>query len=275
MEAVELPVNQFKQALAEGRLQYGLWLGLPDTTCAEICAGAGFDWLVIDAEHGPFDLRSVLAHLQTIAAYEVSSIVRPVSDDRNLLKQLLDAGVQTLLVPMVESADQAAELVRSVRYPPEGVRGLGTALARAARWNGTPGYLHKANEQICLIVQVETISAVKNLSAILEVEGVDGIFIGPSDLSASMGHVGHASHPEVVEVIGEAIRQINGANKAAGILSIDPSLTQNYIDKGASFIGVGVDTLLLAGSAKQLADSVKNRPNGSSGAGRGKPLAGY
>ncbi len=267
---MELAVNQFKQALAEGRTQYGLWLGLPDATCAEICAGAGFDWLVIDAEHGPFDLRSALTHLQAIAAYDVSPIVRPVSDDRNLLKQLLDLGAQTLLVPMIESAEQAAALVQSVRYPPAGVRGLGTALARAARWNRTPDYLRRANEQICLIVQVETISAMKNLSSTLKVEGVDGVFIGPSDLSASMGHIGNAGHPEVIEVIENAIQEIKAAGKAAGILSLDPSLTQGYIDKGASFIGVGVDTLLLANGARQLADSVKNKPVKT-----GKPAAGY
>ena len=137
---MELPVNRLKQALAAGHAQYGLWLGLPDTACAEICAGAGFDWLVVDTEHGPFDLPAVLRHLQTIAAYDVQAVVRPVSDDRNVLKQLLDTGVQSLVVPMVESAEQAAELVRSVRYPPAGIRGLGTALARAARWNRIPGY---------------------------------------------------------------------------------------------------------------------------------------
>ena len=255
---MKLPINRFKQALAEGRPQYGLWLGLPDTTCAEICAGAGFDWLVIDAEHGPFDLRSVLAHLQTIAAYNVSSIVRPVSDDRNLLKQLLDLGVQTLLVPMIESAEQAKELVRSVRYPPAGVRGLGPALARAARWNRIPGYLHKANEQVCLIVQVETIRAVRELPAILQVDGVDGVFIGPSDLSASMGHIANAGHPDVVEVIREILQKTSAAGKAAGILALDPALVQGYRDNGASIIGVGTDTLLLANGAQQLASLVKD-----------------
>ncbi len=254
---MELPINRFKQSLAGGQPQYGLWLGLPDTTCAEICAGAGFDWLVIDAEHGPFGLHSTLTHLQTIAAYDVSAIVRPVSDERNLLKQFLDAGVQTLLVPMIESAEQAAELVRSVRYPPAGVRGLGPAMARAARWNRIPDYLHKANEQICLIIQVETIRAVRELPAILEVEGVDGIFIGPSDLSASMGHIGNAGHPDVVEVILDVLQKSRAAGKAAGILAIDPALVQGYRDNGANIIGVGSDTLLLANGAEQLANSVK------------------
>ena len=255
---MELPVNRLKQALAAGHAQYGLWLGLPDTTCAEICAGAGFDWLVVDTEHGPFDLPAVLRHLQTIAAYDVQAVVRPVSDDRNVLKQLLDTGVQSLVVPMVESAEQAAELVRSVRYPPAGRRGLGTALARAARWNRVPGYLHKANEQICLLAQVETERAVQSLPGILAVEGIDGIFVGPSDLSASMGHIGNARHPDVVNVIRDVLGRTREAGKVAGILAIDPAHIQDYRDHGANMIGIGTDTLLLANSAQQLAESVKD-----------------
>lgn len=255
---MKIPVNRLKQALAAGETQYGLFLGLPDTTCAEICAGAGFDWLVVDTEHGPFDLPAVLRHLQTIAAYEVSAIVRPVSDDRNVLKQLLDTGVQSLVVPMVESAEQAVELVRSVRYPPAGVRGLGTALARAARWTRIPGYLHKANEQICLLAQVETGRAVRALPGILEVEGIDGIFVGPSDLSASMGHIGNPRHPDVVKVIREVLRAARSAGKAAGVLALDPVHIQDYRDHGANMIGIGADTLLLANSAQQLAESVRD-----------------
>ena len=258
---MELPINRLKQALEAGRTQYGLWLGLPDTTCAEICAGAGFDWLVIDSEHGPFDLPAVLSHLQAIAAYDVAAAVRPVSDDRNVLKQLLDTGAQTLVVPMVESAEQAAELVRSVRYPPAGVRGLGTSLARAARWGRIPGYLHKANEQICLIVQIETIRAVQALPGILEVDGVDGVFVGPSDLSASMGHIGNARHPDVVKVIRDVLQKTRAAGKAAGILVLDPAQAQEYRDCGANMIGIGTDTLLLANSAQRLAGSVKDEKN--------------
>lgn len=258
---MELPVNRLKQALASGRTQYGLFLGLPDTTCAEICAGAGFDWLVVDTEHGPFDLPAVLRHLQTIAAYDVQAIVRPVSDDRNVLKQLLDTGVQSLVVPMVESAEQAVELVRSVRYPPAGVRGLGTALARAARWTRIPGYLHKANDQVCLLAQVETGRAVRALPGILEVEGIDGIFVGPSDLSASMGHIGNPRHPDVVKVIREVLRATRSAGKAAGVLALDPAHIQDYRDHGANMIGIGTDTLLLANSAQQLAESVRDEKN--------------
>ncbi len=255
---MELPVNQLKQALAAGRTQYGIFLGLPDTTCAEICAGAGFDWLIVDTEHGPFDLPLTLRHLQVIAGYNVQAVVRPVSDDRNLLKQLLDTGVQSLLIPMVESVQQAQELVRSVRYPPGGVRGVGTALARAARWTSIPDYLHKANDQICLVAQVETERAVEALPGILEVDGIDGIFVGPSDLSASMGHIGNPRHPEVVKVIKEVLHKARAAGKSAGILAIEPAQIQEYREHGANMIGVGADTLLLMNSTQQLAASVRN-----------------
>ena len=258
---MELPINRLKQDLAAGRTRSGLWLGLPDTTCAEICALAGFDWLLIDTEHGPFDVPAVLSHLQTITAYDVPAVVRPLSDDRNVLKQLLDTGVQTLVVPMIESAEQAAELVRSVRYPPDGVRGLGTALARAARWNRIPGYLHKANEQVCLIAQAETRRALQALPGILEVEGIDGIFVGPSDLSASLGHIGNARHPDVVKVIRETLQKTRAAGKIAGIFALDPAHVQDYRDHGANMIGIGADTLLLANGAQQLAKSVQDEKN--------------
>lgn len=255
---MELPVNRLKQALAAGETQYGLWLGLPDTTCAEICAGAGFDWLIVDTEHGPFDLPATLGHLQTLAGYEVQAVARPVSDERNLLKQLLDTGVQSLVVPMIESAQQAQELVRSVRYPPAGVRGLGPALARAARWTRIPDYLHKANDQLCVLAQVETRRAVEALPGILEVEGIDGIFVGPSDLSASMGHIGNPRHPDVVKVIRAVLGQARMAGKAAGILVIDPAHVQDYRDHGANMIGIGTDTLLLAHSAQRLIARVRD-----------------
>lgn len=254
---MELPVNHFKRRLLAGEIQYGLWLGLPDSTSAEICATAGFDWLLIDAEHAPFDVRGVMSHLQAIEPYDCAAIVRPPSGDPALIKQLLDIGSQTLLVPMVETAEQAEELVKSVSYPPKGVRGLGTSLARAARWNRIPDYLHKANDEICLIVQVETSQAMKNLDEILKVEGVDGVFIGPSDLSASMGHIGNPAHPDVVEAIENGLATIKAAGKAAGLLAMIPDMVQAYIDKGATFVGVGVDTLCLSTATKHLADTFK------------------
>ncbi|MGD9860411.1 MAG: 4-hydroxy-2-oxoheptanedioate aldolase [Marinobacterium sp.] len=254
---MELPKNRFKQGLASGQPQYGLWLGLPDNSAAEIAAVAGFDWLLIDGEHAPFDLRTIMSHLQAMAPYDVAPIVRCVEGSTALIKQLLDIGAQTLLVPMVETAEQAEQLVQAVRYPPQGIRGLGTSLARAARWNQVPGYLKKANDEICLIVQVETANAMNNLDAILAVEGVDGVFIGPSDLSASMGYIGDAGNPVVVETINTGLNKIRAAGKYAGLLCLDPSLAQQYVEQGANFVGVGVDTMILANETRKLAQRFK------------------
>ncbi|MCJ8274311.1 MAG: aldolase/citrate lyase family protein, partial [Psychrosphaera sp.] len=203
--------------------------------------------------------------------FDVAPIVRPVQGDTALLKQLLDIGAQTLLVPMVENAQQAEQLVQAVRYPPQGIRGLGTSLARAARWNQEPGYLKQANDQICLIVQVETVAALANLAEIVAVDGVDAVFIGPSDLSASMGHLGNAGHPQVVAAVGQALRTIKAAGKYGGLLCLDPALVATYIEQGASFVGVGVDTLILAQGAKQLVKTFKNGNQSQDD----KPQAGY
>jgi 4-hydroxy-2-oxoheptanedioate aldolase len=260
---MELTRNRFKQALASGNTQYGLWLGLPDTSVAEITAGAGFDWLLIDHEHGPFELRDIMRHLQAVAPYNVAPLVRPVDGNPALLKKLLDMGVQTFLVPMVDDAAQAEALVQALRYPPAGKRGLGTSMARAAHWNQVPGYLQQANDEICLIVQVETASAMANLEAIVAVDGVDAVFIGPSDLSASMGHIGKAGHPEVVQAINRGLQTITAAGKYAGMLCMDPDQVTGYADRGASFIGVGVDTVLLSQGAHQLARTFKGGGDGA------------
>jgi 4-hydroxy-2-oxoheptanedioate aldolase len=183
--------------------------------------------------------------------------VRCVEGNTALLKQLLDIGVQTLLVPMVETAEQAAQLVKAVRYPPQGIRGLGTSLARAARWNQVSDYLKKANDEICLIVQVETASAMENLDAILQVDGVDGVFIGPSDLSASMGYIGDAGNPVVVDAVNTGLNKIRDAGKYAGLLCLDPSLAESYVKQGADFVGVGVDTMILANETRKLAQRFK------------------
>jgi 4-hydroxy-2-oxoheptanedioate aldolase len=254
---MDLPLNEFKRALKSGKPQYGLWLGLADSTCAEICAGAGFDWLLIDTEHAPYSERDVLTHLQAIAPYNIPALVRPVEGNTALLKRLLDVGAQTLLVPMVDSAEQAEQLVQAVRYPPQGIRGLGTSMARAARWNRVGDYLHNANNEICLIVQAESVTAMENLPDIVAVEGVDAVFIGPSDLSASMGHIGNPGHPDVVAAIETGFETIIGAGKAAGVLAVDTALAQAYVKKGASFVGVGVDAALLANATKQLASQFK------------------
>lgn len=192
---MDMPINRFKQRLQRGETQIGLWLGLADAYCAELAANAGFDWLLIDGEHAPNDLRGMLGQLQAVAPYDSQPVIRPVIGDTALIKQVLDIGVQTLLVPMVETADQARQLVRAMRYPPGGVRGVGSALARASRWNRIPGYLEEADAQMCLLVQIENREGLDNLDAIAAVDGVDGVFIGPADLSAAMGHRGIPGTP--------------------------------------------------------------------------------
>lgn len=257
---MDMPINRFKQRLRNGDVQIGLWLGLADAYCAELAANAGFDWLLIDGEHAPNHLRGMLAQLQAVAPYPCQALIRPVIGDSALIKQLLDIGAQTLLVPMVESAAQARELVRAMRYPPQGIRGVGSALARASRWNSIPGYLDLADEQMCLLVQIENLEGLANLDEIAAVEGVDGVFIGPADLSASMGHRGNPGHPEVQAAIEHAIGRIVQSGKAVGILSADESLARRYIELGATFIAVGVDTTVLMRGLQALAGTFKGAP---------------
>ena len=257
---MDMPINTFKQRLRSGEAQIGLWLGLADAYCAELAANAGFDWLLIDGEHAPNDLRTLLGQLQAVAPYPSQPVIRPVVGDTALIKQVLDIGVQTLLVPMVESADQARELVRAIHYPPHGVRGVGSALARASRWNSIPGYLDKADEQMCLLVQIESREGLANLDAIAAVDGVDGVFIGPADLSASMGFRGNPGHPDVQAAIEDAITRIRQAGKAAGILSADEKLARRYLELGAAFVAVGVDTTVLMRGLQTLAAKFKDTP---------------
>lgn len=263
---MQMPKNEFKRELAAGESQIGLFLGLANAYTAEVVATAGFDWLLIDGEHGPNDLRSILEQLQALAPYPSRTVVRTVDHDSARIKQLLDAGVQTLMVPMVESAAEAETLVRAMRYPPHGIRGVGTAMARAARWNGVKDYFGQADQEMCLIVQIESTAGLDALDALLQVEGVDGVFIGPSDLAASMGHLGKPGHPEVQAAVEGAIRKIAAAGKAAGVFSADPAVAANYQQMGASFLLVGVDALLLRNAAVALADNFKKAPAAKSGA---------
>lgn len=245
--------NPFKAALARRDKQVGLWLSLAQPYTAEVCATAGFDWLLIDGEHGPNDVRSTLAQLQAVAPYAAHAAVRPVSGDPALIKQLLDIGAQTLLVPMVDTAEQAAALVTATRYAPQGMRGVGAGIARASRWGLRRDYLDRANDEICLLVQAETVTALANLEAICAVDGVDGVFVGPADLAASMGHRGRPGHPEVQAAVNDAICRIVAGGKAAGTLTADPQLAQRYFELGASFVAVGIDVTLLAQAARRLA----------------------
>lgn len=263
---MDVPRNRFKQALLETEdVTYGLWAGLGDNIAAEICACAGFDWLLLDGEHGVLELRQTLSCLQAVAPYPTSAIVRPRNDDPALLKQVLDVGAQSVLVPMVNSAEQAKRIVEAVRYPPEGIRGLGTSLARAARWNMVPDYVARANEEICVIVQIETREALQALPDIVSVDGVDAVFVGPSDLGASLGYPGTASHETVVQTVKDTLGRIWAAGKPAGVLAVDPDLVREYIDAGARFVGVGTDTGLLAKGAARLAASFKSETAMSAG----------
>lgn len=255
---MDMPQNVFKQMLKQKRLQIGLFVGLANAYSMEILATAGFDWLLIDGEHAPNNPASVLAQLQAAAPYPAQPVVRPVNHDAALIKQYLDIGAQTLLVPMVESVAEAAALVRAARYPPRGIRGVGTSLARAAHWGGISDYARHADEEICLIVQIESRQGLANLDAILMVEGVDGIFIGPADLAASMGYLGQSGHPEVKAAIEDALRRIAASGKAAGVFVTEPELAQHYRHCGASFIAVGGDTSLLRNAAVKLAASFQD-----------------
>ncbi len=245
--------NPFKAALAARRPQVGLWLSMADPYLAEVSATARFEWLLIDGEHAPNDLRSTLATLQAVAPHPSQPVVRAVQGDTALIKQLLDIGAKNLLVPMVDTADQARAVVGATRYPPQGIRGVGSAVGRASQWSARADYLNVADDEICVLVQAETVAALQNLEAICAVEGVDGVFIGPADLAASMGHRGNPGHPEVQAAIEQAMRTIVAAGKAAGTLTSDPKLARRYLELGCTFVAVGVDVLLFASAARKLA----------------------
>lgn len=247
--------NNFKQALTERRLQLGLWQALASPVTTELCAGAGFDWLLLDGEHGPSDIPMLLSQLQAVAPFPTHPVGRVPVGEAWIIKQYLDIGFQTLLVPMVETAEQAATLVRACRYPPDGVRGVGSGIVRASAYNRTAGYLTEADAQICLLVQVETRLGVKNLKAIADTPGVDGVFIGPADLSAALGHRGNPGHAAVQAVIEASLSIICDAGKAAGILMADPTLAKRYIELGFTFVAVGSDVGLLVKASDNLLNS--------------------
>lgn len=256
------PHNPFKDAIAKGALQTGCWLGLADPYIAEISASAGFDWLLIDGEHAPNDLRSVVAQLQVLAARDSHAVVRPPIGETWIIKQLLDAGAQTLLVPMVESGAQARALVDAVTYPPHGVRGVGSALARASDFSAIGDYLTTARNEICLLAQVENRLGMDALDDILTVDGLDGVFIGPSDLAADMGFIGQAGAPEVKAAVLSAIEKIVAAGKAAGILTLDVALQKQCRALGATFIATDIDVTLFARTIRQSAQAAKDNLTG-------------
>lgn len=253
---MKLPVNRFKEALAAGRQQIGLWCSLPGSYVAEAVAGSGFDWLLFDTEHSPGDPLTVLGQLQAVAAYDVSAVVRPAWNDPVLIKRFLDIGAQTLLVPYVQSAEEARAAVTAMRYPPEGIRGV-SGVTRATRFGRVEGYQKRASEELCLLVQIETQEALDRLEQIAAVPGVDGVFIGPADLAASLGFPGEYANPKVIGAIESAIGRIRACGKPAGILTPDAAFARHCIGLGTLFTAVGVDAALLARGTEALARQFK------------------
>ncbi len=279
---MQVPTNTFRDALRAKQPQIGLWLGLADSYCAELLAGVGYDWLLIDGEHAPNDLRSTLGQLQAVASastalppgqapsHAVARVPIGTGDvGTTLIKQYLDIGVQTLLVPMVDTPEQAAQVVAAAKYPPDGVRGMGSALARSSRWQAYPNYVKEANAQVCVLLQAETAQAMRNLDAIAATPGVDGVFIGPADLSASMGHTGNPGHPDVQAAIEDGITRILRAGKAPGILATNEAQARKWLDAGALFVAVGIDTMLLKSSATELLRRYRTAPTSSTSSAQG------
>jgi 4-hydroxy-2-oxoheptanedioate aldolase len=247
-----LPVNTFKHALAAGRPQIGLWSSLASHLTVEVIAGAGFDWLLLDMEHAPNDLESLHTQLQAAAAYPVHSVVRVPWNDMVMLKRVLDLGAQTVLIPMIDTPEQAREAVSYTRYPPAGVRGVG-GTTRATRYGRIKDYPQQVERELCVLLQVETEQALDNLEAIAAVEGVDGIFIGPADLHASFGHVGQGHHPEVWPKIEQGMQRIRAAGKAPGFLTPVEADAKRILEVGGLFVAVGADAGILARGADALA----------------------
>lgn len=250
-------MTSFKEQLRQGRPLLGLWQALASGYSAEICARQGFDWLLLDGEHSPNSIGTLLAQAQAIAAFPVEPIVRVPFGEPVVIKQYLDLGLHTLLVPMVETAEHARELVRACRYPPHGIRGVSSATSRGADFGLDADYLHTASERITLIVQIESRKGLENLPAIAEVEGVDALFIGPSDLAASLGHIGEPLHPEVTAAIDQARAAIAAAGKPAGIFAVSPEHARQAIADRFAFVSVGTDIGLLISGARQVLQAVR------------------
>ena len=253
---MDLPRNAFKAALARGELQIGLWSSLCSPIVAEIIGHSGFDWILVDTEHSPNEPPAVLAQLQALQAGTATPIVRPAWNDPVLLKRLLDIGTQAVLVPFVQNAEEAAKAVAACRYPPAGIRGI-TVSGRGSRYGRVPDYLKRADAEICVLVQVETGEALAQLESIASVDGVDGVFIGPADLSASLGHIGDPGHPEVQDAIKGAVERLAAVGKPAGILTPSEADARRYIEWGYHFVAVGSDLGLLTKHADALAKTFR------------------
>lgn len=256
---MDIPVNRFKRALAEGRVQIGLWNSLSSFLTVEVIAGSGFDWILIDMEHSPNDMSVVHGQLQAMMEYpNTAPVVRPPWNDTVQMKRLLDLGVQSFLIPYVQNAEEAKAAVEATRYPKYGgVRGF-AGTSRATRFGRIKNYFDRAHEEICVLVQVETVEALGEIEKIAAIDGVDGIFIGPGDLSSSMGYLGNQTHPEVVKTIENALRRIRAAGKAPGFLTADEQLARHYLNFGCQFMAVGADVGILARGADALCARFKS-----------------
>jgi 4-hydroxy-2-oxoheptanedioate aldolase len=254
---MNLPQNSFKRALRAGAAQIGLWSSLSSNYTVEVIAGAGFDWILLDMEHSPNDLENLLTQLQAAAPYPTHSVVRVAWNDMVTIKRVLDIGAQSLLVPYVSTAEEAQAAVSYTRYPPAGLRGV-AGTTRATQFGRVRDYAKRAHEEICLLVQVETQQALDNIEAICAVEGVDGVFIGPADLHASLGYTGEIAHPAVKPLIDDAIRRIRKAGKAPGILTPNEADARRWLECGALFVAVGADVGILARGAEALAAKFKS-----------------
>ena len=254
---MEIRKNKIKEYFKTGISTIGIWSGIPHPYAVEICAGAGFDWVLLDGEHSPYDLNSILTAHQAISSFDTGVVVRPPSKDPILIKRLLDIGVQSLLIPVVETAEEAADLVRAITYPPQGIRGVGSALSRAAQWKRVPDYFQKVQDELCLIIQIETVKGMENIEAICAVEGIDGVFIGPADLAGSMGMIGQPSSDKVRAEVVRGLNIIKGSDKVPGVLAVTEPIVEEYRKAGAKFIGVGVDLIALAKATTAMANKFK------------------
>ena len=254
----QVPVNLFKQAIREGRPQIGLWSSLCSNLAAEVIAGSGFDWILVDTEHAPNELPMVFSQLQALAGGTAAPVVRPAWNDMVLMKRLLDIGAQNLLIPYVQTAEEARAAVASTRYPPQGVRGVAVS-ARGSRYGRMKDYYQRIDAEICVIVQIETQRALENIEAIAAVDGIDGLFIGPSDLAADLGHLGETSHSEVRAAIENALNRIRKTGKASGILAPIEADARHWLSLGCVVLAVGSDIGLLARQSEELAAKFKKQ----------------
>jgi 4-hydroxy-2-oxoheptanedioate aldolase len=255
----QMPDNLFKRALREGRPQIGLWSSLCSNVAAEVIAGAGFDWILIDTEHAPNELPMVLSQLQALGGGTATPVIRPAWNDLVLIKRFLDIGAQNLLIPYIQTADEARAAVAATRYPPQGIRGVAVS-HRANKFGRIKDYQQRVHDELCVLLQIETRTAWQNLDAIAAVDGVDGLFIGPSDLAAALGHLGNPAHPEVRAAMEDIVLRTRRAGKAVGILAPIEADARHWLAQGCTVVAVGSDLNLLARHSEALAAKFKAQP---------------